>query len=66
VETVEFESEDEAYAGTMKVVTTLKEVSAGTEVSIRVENAPPGISAEDHEAGMESTLANLAKFTENK
>jgi uncharacterized protein YndB with AHSA1/START domain len=64
VEAVEFESDDPEFAGTMLLTTTLIAVSGGTEVTIRVDSAPRGIRAEDHAAGMRSTLNNLAAFTE--
>ncbi len=64
VEAVEFESGDAAFAGTMRITTILLPCSGGTEVTIRCEHVPPGISAEDHQAGLTSTLANLAAFTE--
>ena len=64
VEIVEFESDDPAFAGAMTVVTTLVPVSGGTEVTIRCENVPSGIGPGDHEAGILSSLENLAAFTE--
>jgi uncharacterized protein YndB with AHSA1/START domain len=64
VQSVEFESDDPAFAGAMKMTWTLTAVSGGTEVSIRCENVPDGIRPEDHEAGFKSTLENLAAFTE--
>ncbi|HEX2843110.1 SRPBCC family protein [Hyphomicrobium sp.] len=64
VEAVEFESDDPAFAGTMRITTILLPCSGGTKVTIRCEDVPPGISAEDHQAGLTSTLANLAAFTE--
>ena len=64
VEDVEFQSDDPAFAGTMRVTTTLAEVADGTRVTIACENVPEGISAEDHEAGIASTLRNLAAFIE--
>lgn len=64
VEEVEFQSDDPAFAGTMRVTTTLGEVADGTRVTIACENVPPGISAEDHQTGMASTLRNLAAFIE--
>jgi uncharacterized protein YndB with AHSA1/START domain len=64
VERVEFQSDDPAFAGTMAITTTLVAVMDGTEVSIVCENVPEGISAEDHQVGMGSTLANLAAFVE--
>jgi uncharacterized protein YndB with AHSA1/START domain len=64
VERVEFQSDDPAFTGTMTITTTLVAITDGTEVSIVCENVPEGISAEDHQVGMGSTLANLAAFVE--
>lgn len=64
VEIVEFESGDPAFAGAMTVVTTLTPAPGGCEVTIRCENVPAGISADDHRKGIASTLANLAAFVE--
>jgi uncharacterized protein YndB with AHSA1/START domain len=64
VELVRFESDDPAFAGEMRITTVLKPVAGGTEVTIRCADVPSGISAEDHEAGLTSTLANLAAFME--
>jgi uncharacterized protein YndB with AHSA1/START domain len=64
VQLVEFESEDPAFEGTMKMTWTLATVPAGTEVTIICENVPEGIRQQDHDAGLRSTLENLAAFTE--
>jgi uncharacterized protein YndB with AHSA1/START domain len=64
VEEVIFESQDDAFAGTMTVTTTFSPVTDGTKVTFLAENVPSGISAADHRAGMESTLKNLANFIE--
>jgi uncharacterized protein YndB with AHSA1/START domain len=64
VELVEFESDDPAFAGTMRITTSLTPVSGGTDVSILCEQVPYGISPEDHRAGMASTLVNLADYIE--
>lgn len=64
VQQVEFESSDPAFAGTMTMTWTLAPVPGGTRVRIDCENVPPGIGAEDHAAGLSSTLANLASFAE--
>ena len=61
---VVFASDDPAFAGTMRVTTTLTPVADGTRVTILCANVPPGISADDHQAGMASTLRNLAAFIE--
>jgi uncharacterized protein YndB with AHSA1/START domain len=64
VEDVRFVSDDPAVAGTMRVTTVITPTSGGTKVSFICENVPPGITAEDHQAGMASTLKNLAAFIE--
>lgn len=64
VQAVEFESEDPAFAGTMLVTWQLSPTRRGTTVQVRAEGVPPGITAEAHVAGMESSLANLAAFVE--
>jgi len=60
VQAVDFVSDDPANAGTMSVTWELSRVDAGTRVDIRAINVPSGISAEDHAAGLASSLANLA------
>ncbi|MDB6103564.1 MAG: Aha1 domain family protein [Gammaproteobacteria bacterium] len=61
---VEFESDDPAFGGAMKMTWTLTAVPGGTEVAILCENVPEGIRHEDHAAGLKSTLENLAAFLE--
>ena len=60
VQEVQFESDDPAYAGTMRMTWSLEPVEGGTRVEFRAEDVPQGISAEDHAAGLESSLGNLA------
>jgi uncharacterized protein YndB with AHSA1/START domain len=62
VQAVEFESADPAYSGTMRMTWSLDPVETGTRVEIRAEDVPPGISAEDHAAGLASSLRNLADY----
>jgi len=64
VEDVTFETDDPAFVGTMRMTTTLTPVSDGTRVTFSCENVPPGISADDHQTCMASTLRNLAAFIE--
>ncbi|WP_346207014.1 SRPBCC family protein [Caldifermentibacillus hisashii] len=64
VQRIVFESKDPAFAGAMTMTWNLDEVPGGTKVTIVSENVPVGIRQEDHEAGMSSTLANLAAFLE--
>lgn len=62
VQRIVFDSEDPAFAEAMIMTWHLDEVPDGTKVTIVCENVPEGIRQEDHEAGMSSTLANLAAF----
>ena len=64
VQLVEFESDDPALAGGMMMTWSLAVVPEGTEVTINCENVPAGIRKEDHDAGLSSTLENLAAFVE--
>lgn len=59
---VVFESEDPAFAGTMRMAWMFEAAGRGTRVTVRAENVPEGIRTEDHEMGLRSTLANLAAF----
>jgi hypothetical protein len=48
----------------MVMTWTLGPAAGGTLVTLTAENVPPGISAEDHSAGLASSLENLARFVE--
>lgn len=62
---VGFVSDDPDLAGTMTMTWRFKEVRDGTEVTILCENVPGGIGKADHDAGLRSTLENLARFIES-
>ena len=64
VQAVDFVSDDPGNAGTMTMTWDLTPVDTGTRVDIRAENVPAGISAEDHAAGLASSLANLSSYVE--
>jgi uncharacterized protein YndB with AHSA1/START domain len=64
VQIVEFESADSAFAGEMTMTWSLVAAPGGTQVTIVCENVPEGIRQEDHDAGLSSTLQNLAAFFE--
>jgi uncharacterized protein YndB with AHSA1/START domain len=64
VQAVDFVSDDPAFAGTMTMTWQLSAVADGTRVEVRAVDVPTGISAEDHAAGMASSLANLAEYLE--
>jgi uncharacterized protein YndB with AHSA1/START domain len=61
---VTFESDDPAFSGEMRIAWILESVQNGTLVTVRCEDVPLGICAEDHQAGLQSTLSNLAAFAE--
>ena len=62
VQAVDFVSDDAAFAGTMTMTWSLRAVDGGTVVEIIADNVPDGISADDHLAGMTSSLDNLAEY----
>ena len=64
VQAVDFVSDDPAYAGTMTMTWEVTGTKEGTRVDMRADDVPAGISAEDHAAGMASSLANLAAHVE--
>lgn len=64
VQSADFESDDPAFAGTMTMDWILHDVAGGTEVAIECRDVPSGISAEDHAAGLASSLENLAALLE--
>lgn len=60
VQSVEFESNDAAFAGEMTLTWSFEPTRTGTKVTITAEDVPSGISKSDHDAGLRSSLANLA------
>jgi uncharacterized protein YndB with AHSA1/START domain len=61
VEAVNFVTTDPAFLGEMTIVVTFEEVPGGTEVTILCKNLPPGLRAEDNEAGSRLSLEQLAR-----
>src|ERR1700760_688483 len=66
VQAVDFVSDDPAYAGTMTMTWEVTAAGAGTRVDIVAQDVPEGISAEDHAAGLASSLRNLAAYVEQQ
>lgn len=64
VQAVDFVSDDPAFAGTMTMTWEVTAVDDGSRVEFRADDVPDGISAEDHAAGLTSSLANLAAYVE--
>jgi uncharacterized protein YndB with AHSA1/START domain len=63
-QSVEFESNDPAFAGEMMMTWSFRATPPGTMVTVTAENVPSSISKADHDAGMTSSLENLARFVE--
>jgi uncharacterized protein YndB with AHSA1/START domain len=61
VQSVEFESKDAAFAGEMIMTWTFEPVPTGTRVTVTAEKVPAGIGKADHDAGLRSSLENLAR-----
>jgi uncharacterized protein YndB with AHSA1/START domain len=64
VQAVTFVSDDPAQVGTMTMTWEVTAVDHGTRVEFRADDVPVGISADDHAAGLSSSLANLAEHLE--
>ena len=65
VQAVDFVSDDPAFAGTMTMTWEVRAVDGGTRVEITADDVPDGISADDHAAGLSSSLENLARYVES-
>src|SRR3954466_3972787 len=66
VQSVVFESDDPAFAGTMTMTWELRAVAGGTEVVVTADNVPVGISVDDHVTGINASLDNLARFVQTR
>lgn len=64
VQSVDFVSDIPAFAGTMTMTWSVREEAGATRVEIVAEDVPEGIAAEDHAAGLASSLDNLASYVE--
>lgn len=62
VSAVDFVSDDPSFAGTMTMTWSVTAGPDGTRADIRADDVPDGISAQDHAAGLRSSLANLARY----
>jgi uncharacterized protein YndB with AHSA1/START domain len=64
VQSAVFDAEDPAFAGTMRMTWSFEPAEGGTRVAIVCEDVPQGIGKRDHDAGLKSSLRNLAAFVE--
>ena len=65
-QSVEFESSDPSFASEMMMTWSFDIATEGTVVTITADNVPSGISKADHDAGLRSSLENLAAFVEHR
>jgi uncharacterized protein YndB with AHSA1/START domain len=61
VEAISFVSADPTFLGEMTMTATFDEVPEGTEVALVFKNLPPGLRAEDNDAGARLSLEQLAR-----
>jgi uncharacterized protein YndB with AHSA1/START domain len=67
VEVDEFETADPTMRGEMTITITLSDADDGSTYLTAVhDGVPPGVSAEDNEAGWQSALARLAALLESR
>jgi uncharacterized protein YndB with AHSA1/START domain len=66
VQAVNFVADDPGFEGTMTITWALYGSGEGTRVEVTADNVPDGISPEDHETGMTSSLDNLATYVESR
>jgi dihydrofolate reductase/uncharacterized protein YndB with AHSA1/START domain len=59
---VAFESDDDRFAGVMRMTWRFRPSSEGTLVTVRAEDVPIGILPEDHAEGLHASLEGLARF----
>ena len=62
---VDFVADDPGLASTRTMTWAMTAVEGGTRVEVTAEDVPDGVSAEDHAAGLNSSLANLAGYLED-
>lgn len=61
---VDFDSDDPAFEGTMRMTWSLRDADGGTLVEFEARDVPVGVRARDHAEGLTSSLANLAAHLE--
>lgn len=64
VEVMEFETDDPALRGEMKLTITLADADGGTEVTAAHDDLPPGLPPQANEEGWRLSLAKLAELLE--
>jgi uncharacterized protein YndB with AHSA1/START domain len=59
---VDFVSDDPDYSGAMTMRWEVTDTDGGTLVKITADNVPDAVSAQDHAAGLKSSLEKLADY----
>jgi len=62
VEVSQFTSDDPAFAGAMTITWSVEPDVEGALVTVTADDVPDGISKADHDAGLSSSLENLAAY----
>ena len=63
VQLAEFEAEEAEFSGTMRITWSFTPAAeGGSWATVRCEDVPQGISKAEHDAGLRSSLSNLAAF----
>jgi uncharacterized protein YndB with AHSA1/START domain len=65
VEIDEFETDDPAMAGEMRISISLSDADGGTDLVAVHDQLPPGVAAADNETGWRESLDRLAALVEN-
>jgi uncharacterized protein YndB with AHSA1/START domain len=67
VQTVEFETDNPAMQGEMRITYTLADApDGGTDLHATHEHVPPGVSPEDNATGWHMSLGKLARLVEGE
>jgi len=66
VEVDEFETDDPALRGEMRITITLVDANGGTDLRSVHEELPSGLSSADNETGWRMALAKLAALVERE
>ncbi|MBA3287129.1 MAG: SRPBCC family protein [Acidimicrobiia bacterium] len=66
VEVVEFETDDPAMRGEMKITYLLTDAASGTDLVGLHEGLPPGVSPADNERGWTMSIDKLATLAESR
>jgi uncharacterized protein YndB with AHSA1/START domain len=65
VQAIDFVSDGPASFNTMTMTWQITAAGEGSLVEFRADDVPPSVSVEDHAAGLNSSLENLARFLES-